>query len=223
MGFTKLDEGIIYSSVMGEDDSVFRVWIILIAACKSNGISPISSIFIKNITGKTLEEINRCLKILSDPDINSRSKNNEGRRIEIADGGFKIINYQKYRDFSYSDHPEAIKKRKQRDILGHLGTCPNMSGTFRDISGHSASVSLINPERINTSFIAPNVTQIKEYCVERKNEINPEAFFDFYESKGWMVGKNKMKNWKAAVRTWEKRGNIVSKNIQEYGRKVSEL
>ena len=51
----------------------------------------------------------------------------------------------------------------------------------------------------------PSVQEIKDYCLERNNGIDAEQFFDFYESKGWLVGKNKMKNWKAAVRTWEKR------------------
>ena len=43
---------------------------------------------------------------------------------------------------------------------------------------------------------------VRAYCQERGNKVDPQAFVDFYESKGWMVGKNKMKNWKAAVRTW---------------------
>jgi hypothetical protein len=45
---------------------------------------------------------------------------------------------------------------------------------------------------------------VKEYCRERNNGIDAEAFIDFYESKGWFIGKNKMKDWKAAVRTWER-------------------
>jgi hypothetical protein len=52
-------------------------------------------------------------------------------------------------------------------------------------------------------FKIPTIIEIKEYCTERKNNIDADAFFDSYESKGWMVGKNKMKNWKASVRTWE--------------------
>ena len=50
----------------------------------------------------------------------------------------------------------------------------------------------------------PSVEEIREYCELRKNQVDPETFFNFYESKGWMIGKNKMKDWKAAVRTWEK-------------------
>ena len=56
-------------------------------------------------------------------------------------------------------------------------------------------------------FTPPTVEQIRQYCDERGNSIDPERFFDFYEAKGWMIGKNKMKNWKAAVRTWESHNN----------------
>ena len=51
----------------------------------------------------------------------------------------------------------------------------------------------------------PSVEEIKQYCLDRNNGIDAEQFFDFYESKNWYVGKNKMKNWQSAVRTWEKR------------------
>lgn len=55
-----------------------------------------------------------------------------------------------------------------------------------------------------TRFVPPTVEEVQAYCNERGNRVNPEAFVDFYTTKGWMVGKNKMKDWKAAVRTWEK-------------------
>ena len=52
-------------------------------------------------------------------------------------------------------------------------------------------------------FVPPDVNQVQEYCDSRNNGIDAQTFVDFYTSKGWMVGKNKMKDWKAAVRTWE--------------------
>ena len=55
------------------------------------------------------------------------------------------------------------------------------------------------------SFEKPTVEEIAAYCSERKNGIDPQAFFDFYESKGWKVGAVKMKDWRASVRTWEQR------------------
>lgn len=54
-------------------------------------------------------------------------------------------------------------------------------------------------------FEKPTVEEIAAYCEERQNGIDPQQFFDFYESKGWKVGREPMKDWRACVRTWEKR------------------
>jgi hypothetical protein len=54
-------------------------------------------------------------------------------------------------------------------------------------------------------FKKPTLDEVKNYCILRKNNIEAEAFIDFYESKNFMIGKNKMKDWKACVRTWESR------------------
>lgn len=53
-------------------------------------------------------------------------------------------------------------------------------------------------------FKAPTLEEVKAYCQERKNGIDPERFIDYYTAKGWKIGKQPMKDWKAAVRTWEK-------------------
>ena len=53
-------------------------------------------------------------------------------------------------------------------------------------------------------FEKPTLSEIKEYCIERNNNVDAQHFYDYYESNGWKVGKNSMKNWQAAVRTWEK-------------------
>lgn len=52
-------------------------------------------------------------------------------------------------------------------------------------------------------FVKPTVEEVQAYCAQRKNGINPQHFVDYYESNGWKVGRNPMKDWKAAVRTWE--------------------
>lgn len=56
-----------------------------------------------------------------------------------------------------------------------------------------------------TRFIPPTLEEVTEYCDEKGYAISPQQFIDFYESKGWLVGKNKMKDWRAAVRTWVSR------------------
>jgi predicted phage replisome organizer len=60
-----------------------------------------------------------------------------------------------------------------------------------------------NKSATRTTFSKPTFDQVKEYCIERKNTVNADKWYAHYESNGWMVGKNKMKDWKAAVRTWE--------------------
>lgn len=62
----------------------------------------------------------------------------------------------------------------------------------------------IDKYKKHSVFVPPSVEMVKEYCDERCNDIDAEEFVDFYTSKGWMVGKNKMKDWKAAIRTWER-------------------
>lgn len=59
-------------------------------------------------------------------------------------------------------------------------------------------------KKTRTIFKAPTIQEVRDYCEQRGNSIDAEYFVDFYTSKNWMVGKNKMKDWKACVRTWER-------------------
>lgn len=60
------------------------------------------------------------------------------------------------------------------------------------------------PRKTASRFTPPTLEEVKSYCLERKNNVDAQRFIDYYSSNGWMVGKNKMKDWKAAVRTWER-------------------
>ena len=60
------------------------------------------------------------------------------------------------------------------------------------------------------NFEKPTVEEIQAYCSERKNSVDAQAFFDFYESKGWKIGTAKMKDWRASVRNWERRQRYES-------------
>ena len=92
-----------------------------------------------------------------------------------------------------------------------------------------------NPKR--KRFVKPTTSEIEQYCIERNNNVNAEQFFDYYESNGWKVGKNSMKDWKAAVRTWERSEyrkpnskknskedaiNVVRELMNEYANEQSE-
>lgn len=91
----------------------------------------------------------------------------------------------------------------------------NIAGVLQNLEGGTAKFGDRNIKESNINntlsnkgkakFQKPSLEEIRLYCQERNNSIEPEKFFDFYESNGWLVGKSPMKDWKAAVRTWEHR------------------
>ena len=78
-----------------------------------------------------------------------------------------------------------------------------------NISTDNTNININNTNLTDSNrkalFKKPKLDEVKNYCILRKNNIDAESFISFYESKGWMIGKNKMKNWKQAIVTWEKR------------------
>lgn len=90
---------------------------------------------------------------------------------------------------------DANKKKKEIGrIYGAKGGRPK-----KEVSGPQT----IEPVQATKRFVKPTIQEIKAYCDERKNNVDAVTFFNFYESKGWKVGSNPMKDWKASVRTWE--------------------
>ena len=88
--------------------------------------------------------------------------------------------------------------------------CSGQGGAFVP---HTDNNEYINNNSLykkgNSHFQKPSLEAIREYCSSRGNNVDAEQFFNFYESKGWVVGKSPMKDWKAAIRTWEKREKEV--------------
>lgn len=90
--------------------------------------------------------------------------------------------------------------------------CPHTVpyGTEEDVEEESI-FSKENIERVadkppkRSRFTPPSTDEVRAYCKERKNGVDPALFVDFYTARGWRVGKGKMKDWRAAVRTWERR------------------
>ncbi len=65
--------------------------------------------------------------------------------------------------------------------------------------------SKVKESKVKNIFIPPTLEEVAAYCQERNNGVDPQKWYDFYSAKGWMIGKNKMMDWRAAVRTWEMR------------------
>lgn len=119
---------------MAEDPRTFKTFIALLAACRENGIAYVSAIYLKTICHMTEATIQRALEKLESPDPSSRSLVDDGRRIQRVDGGFRVINYQVYREVSIRD-AEAERKRVYRAKKGWR------PGQSRTVQGPSASAS----------------------------------------------------------------------------------
>jgi uncharacterized protein YdaU (DUF1376 family) len=78
------------------------------------------------------------------------------------------------------------------------------------------------PVTESRAFRPPTLEEVALYCTERKNMVDPQVWLDYYTSNGWKVGKNSMKDWKAAVRTWEK-NNFGSSTSRSSPRKPSNM
>ena len=106
-------------------------------------------------------------------------------------------------DANNKRYENGCKAKKKRTVS------ETEANTKQDLSECEAKEKEKEKEKVkvkdnNKIFKPPTVDDVRAYCTERGNGVNPQSFVDFYESKGWMIGKNKMKDWKAAVRTWER-------------------
>ena len=104
-------------------------------------------------------------------------------------------------DANNKRYENGCKAKKKRTVS------ETEANTKQDSSECEAKEKEQEKEKVkdnNKIFKPPSVDDVRAYCAERGNNVDPQSFVDFYESKGWMIGKNKMKDWKAAVRTWER-------------------
>lgn len=122
------------------------------------------------------------------------------------DSGVIVIRHWRMNNYLRNDRYKATQYKEE---LNELTTDDNLVYQMDTNGIHRLGKDRIGKDRLEignnaqTNFKKPTLNEIEEYCKERNNNVLPNKFYDFYESKGWMIGKNKMKDWKAAVRTWE--------------------
>lgn len=142
--------------------------------------------------------------------------------IILFDSGIIVIKHWKMHNYIQADRYRPTDYAEEKSMLGIKS---NKAYTL-DVSkmdteciqnGYIGKVSIGKDSKDKDSeeesareekakrFYPPTLDEVKQYCEERKNNIDPMEFIDFYSSKGWMIGKNRMKDWKAAVRTWERK------------------
>ena len=134
---------------------------------------------------------------------------------------------------------EAINKRwstKYNSIQKNTNDTNTITNTVTDtntntitdtVTSNNTLKSIINKNNIESvggqnpptapsnKFKKPTLEEVQAYCKERKSSISAEYFYDYYESNGWKVGKNAMKDWRATVRRWEQRERTSNKNPQQ--------
>lgn len=109
---------------------------------------------------------------------------------------------------SASDTDNANRQRRYREAHKDAGTQAkeDVTQALRNVTRTvTKSNATVTRKTEGKRFTKPTVEEINAYCQERQNMIDAQSFYDFYESKGWKVGNTAMKDWKACVRTWEKR------------------
>ena len=153
----------------------------------------------------------------------------EGKTIEL-DGVAKsiftlILPILEANNKRYINGCKGGKPKKKNDTENK----PNSNLTLTEVEPNV--LCIMNNDNVNDNdikekniikkkvFKKPTIEEVEEYCRERNNGIDGSRFVNFYESKNWMVGKNKMVDWKACVRTWEKRNNttkIVKQDVPSW-------
>jgi len=228
MGYTKLFNEIIMSTVWREPNHVRLLWITMLALKDQYHTVNASLPGLADAARITMDECIEALTVLKSPDPFSRTKENEGRRVAECDGGWLILNGEKYRQKMNTDERREYKTQKQREYRERskksVDSSVDSGSELRTVLTHKEEETDTKEKKIKTKrFVKPSVDEINIYCRERKNAINAEQFFAHYESNGWKVGKNPMKNWKAAVITWEKRDNNNGQNQQSSGSRTQQF
>jgi hypothetical protein len=120
-----------------------------------------------------------------------------------------IVNYSKFQDKNSLDSTGDDTSNGTSDSTGD-GTS---DGT--GIKSSKIGKSKESTGRTKQTFSKPSLEEVTAYCQERANGVDPNRFINYYESNGWKVGKNQMKDWKAGVRNWERNDREVPKNNQK--------
>lgn len=110
-----------------------------------------------------------------------------------------VVNWELYQCSEYDNQQQSTIKSTMQSTMQSTIESTIKNDTNKNVKNDKECI-----KNVKNIFRPPTVEDVKAYCIERNNGIDAESFVSFYESKGWMIGKNKMKDWKAAVRTWER-------------------
>ena len=123
-------------------------------------------------------------------------------------GNYNKTTFDKTKWYSITQNGYSILQNVQ-SIEQNVQPIPDINTDIKEINNNK----LLFTKKV---FKKPTLDEVKNYCQERNNNIDAEKFIDYYESNGWKVGRNSMKDWKACVRTWEKNKSERNFDIKTY-------
>lgn len=148
---------------------------------------------------------------------------------EVVATNGAVVTFENWEVWNSESRKKRLKSAKGKKIK-RADKCPKKRGqmskkTRTPCSCSCSSLTSSKKKKRNTPFTPPTVDEVRTYCQERGNSIDPEAFVAYYTSNGWKVGRNPMKDWKAAVRSWERKQSqgqtADQKATAEYRRRLA--
>ncbi len=185
-GFTKLFNTIVTSTIWQEDDKTRIVWITMLAISDPYGIVSASIPGLASVANVSVDETRNAVKNLLSPDPDSRTKDYEGRRIEEIDGGWRILNYVKYRKMlSEAERADYKAKwiREKRRQMSTVSTKSDSNGQKSTVPSASPSTSLSFWEELKRNPLYEGVQidreleRAKQWC-KKKNRRLTQRFFE---------------------------------------------
>jgi len=218
--YVKLFASLYQGTLRGKPDEIL-VFTNMLAHADQHGMVDMHFRAIAEEVGITIERVKAAVINLEMPDQESRSHEEEGKRLirldEHREWGWRVVNYLKYRAIRNEDD----RREQNRAAQEKFRNKSNQNKPRKPMSAHTeaeAEALTTNTTGVQkrTPFVKPSVEEVEAYCQERRNDVSVASWFDHYDTNGWKVGRNSMKDWRASIRTWERneRGNGNGKTQQ---------
>lgn len=194
-GWTPLFEQIIASSIWSAPSHIRIAWITMLACCRRDGVCPMTAGGLSRLANITIDQAEEALRVLSSPDPDTLTQENDGRRIERVQTGWYLLNWSKYRECAKKQilreqnrEAQARYRSKKDDEKVVVTSVPKPSPTLDEVKLLAAKCGL--------------------------SDLEAQKCFHYYESNGWKVGKNPMRSLASAVAGWRLRsqGPLKSRN-----------
>jgi uncharacterized protein YdaU (DUF1376 family) len=118
---------------------------------------------------------------------------------------------------------QSARKRWDNVDANALPTLSEGNANHKPITNNHKPLTIVK-DKGGQRFTPPTLSEVIDYCNQRANSIDPQRFVDHYSANGWMRGKNKIKDWKACIRTWEQNDNQTTvKPVETYENTVARL